>query len=159
MTGRVPPAGAAGRPLDRSGSRIEPRRTAGRSDSPNDAVRPARGGSPRLLGESLPALYEALGVAAPLEDARLFAGWAEVVGSEIARVARPHRLDAGTLIVHVKSSPWMAELSLRRTELLRRLNAGRERRPIRQIVFRIDVGLASEPDAGQSHGPDTRTET
>ena len=122
-------------------------------------MQPARGGRPRLLGESLPALFETLGVAAPLEDAQLFARWSEVLGPEIGRVARPHRLDGGTLIVHVKSSPWMAELSLRRSELLTRLNAGRERRPIRQIVFRIDVAVGSAPETGQALGPDTRTET
>ncbi len=122
-------------------------------------MRPGRGGKPRLLAETLPSLLETLGVAAPLEDARVFAYWTEAVGPEIARVARPHRLDAGTLIVHVKSSPWMAELSLRRSELLARVNAGRERRPIRQIVFRINVGVGSEPDAGKALGTETRTET
>jgi predicted nucleic acid-binding Zn ribbon protein len=142
------------RSLDRRGSRPEAAQTGARDAGATEgAVRPARGGRPRLLGEALPALLETLGVAAPLEDARIFAHWAEIVGPEIARVARPHRLDAGTLIVHVKSSPWMAELSLRRSELLARVNAGRERRSIRQIVFRLEVGVGSAPDAKQADTP------
>jgi predicted nucleic acid-binding Zn ribbon protein len=92
----------------------------------------------------LPATLERLGFTGPLEDARILAHWAELVGPEIARVARAHRLDAGALIVHVKNSAWMAELSLRRSELLARVNESRGRRPIRQIVFRIDPGGGSE---------------
>jgi predicted nucleic acid-binding Zn ribbon protein len=108
------------------------------------AIRPGRGGAPQLLAESLPKTLELLGVGAALEDARLFEEWDSAVGPEIARVARPHRRDAGTLIVHVKSSAWMNELSLRRAEILRRVNAGRARRPVARIVFRIgDVDAAS----------------
>jgi predicted nucleic acid-binding Zn ribbon protein len=100
-------------------------------------------GRPRLLGEALPGALERLGLGPELEDARLFADWDALVGPEIARVARPHRLDAGTVIVLVKHSAWMAELSLRRSELLQRINRGRESRPVRQIIFRIDPGPES----------------
>jgi hypothetical protein len=47
------------------------------------------------------------------------------------------------VIVLVKHSAWMAELSLRRSELLQRINRGRQSRPVRQIIFRIDPGPES----------------
>jgi predicted nucleic acid-binding Zn ribbon protein len=132
------------------------RRGAG---GPEGAVEPGRGGKPRLMADSLPAMLETLGLSPILEDARVFAGWEAAVGAEIARVARPHRLDGGTLIVHVKNSAWMAELSLRRSEILTRVNDGRDSRPIRQIVFRIETGAGAQPDAARTSARRTGLES
>lgn len=102
------------------------------------AIRAGRGGPPRLLGSSLPRVIEGLGLGPAFEDARMFEEWGAAVGPEIARVAHPHRLDGSTLIVHVKHSAWMNELSLRRSEILSRINAGRRRRKLTRLIFRID---------------------
>jgi predicted nucleic acid-binding Zn ribbon protein len=98
-----------------------------------------RGGAPRPLWQALARAIHRLGLEPGMEDARVFAEWEEAVGPEIARVAHPHRLDAGTLIVHVKNSAWMNELSLRRSEIMDRLNARRVRRRFNRIIFRLEI--------------------
>jgi predicted nucleic acid-binding Zn ribbon protein len=113
-------------------------RVPGASGLEERAIRPGRGGPPRPLAESLTAAIERLGIGPGLEDARLFADWERAVGAEIARVARPHRLDGEALIVHVKHSAWMNELSLRRNEILARINVERRRRKLTQLIFRIE---------------------
>ena len=100
--------------------------------------RPGPSLPPRALSEVLPSVLSGLGLAAGVEDARLFESWEGAVGSEIARVSRPHRLDGDTLIVHVKHSAWLNELSLRRAEILARLNARRRRR-VSRLILRIET--------------------
>ncbi|MBA2565124.1 MAG: DUF721 domain-containing protein [Gemmatimonadetes bacterium] len=101
------------------------------------ALRPGRGGQPRPLHESLSGILESLGLAPGLEDARLFEDWEALVGPEIARVARPHRLDGSVLVVHVRSSAWMTELSMRRNDILVRVNGPRKCRKVTQLVLRV----------------------
>lgn len=123
--------GAAG-PVEAS-----PRRVEGAGSQAPAGAAPRRGGAPRRLAESLDAILERLGIGRGLEDARLFESWEDVVGREIGRVSRPVRLDGDVLIVVVKSSAWMNELSLRRSEILSRIN-GRRRSRVRRIVFRAE---------------------
>ncbi|MDX1623425.1 MAG: DUF721 domain-containing protein [Gemmatimonadota bacterium] len=93
---------------------------------------------PDRIDSALDAVLENLGVADVVERHAVFGEWDDRVGAEIARVARPHRLDGETLIVRVANSVWLNELSLRRNELLERLNDGRRRSEIRRLIFRID---------------------
>jgi predicted nucleic acid-binding Zn ribbon protein len=94
--------------------------------------------TPRRLGTELDAVLERIGLARAVERHSVFREWEERVGAEIARAARPHRVDGDTLIVRVASSAWLNELSLRQAELLRRLNAGRSRSSVQRLVFRLD---------------------
>ena len=87
-----------------------------------------------------------LGVAEVVESHAVFGEWADRVGAEIARAARPHRIDGDTLIVLVRDSSWMTELSLRQRELLARLNSGRGHSTVKRILFRLDP----DPDAGET---------
>ncbi len=93
---------------------------------------------PRPIGGLLDGVLERLGLAATIERHAVFGEWDRRVGAEIARVARPHRVDGDTLIVRVESSVWINELSLRQNELLRRLNAGRDRSAVRRLIFKLD---------------------
>ena len=86
----------------------------------------------------LDELLARTGWAKPIERHEVFGSWAERVGPEIARAARPYRVDGDTLIVLVVSSVWMNELSLRQREILARLNAGRAHSAVQRLIFRID---------------------
>ncbi|MFN2383079.1 MAG: DUF721 domain-containing protein [Gemmatimonadota bacterium] len=92
----------------------------------------------RHIGGALDGTLERLGVAGVVEQHAVFREWAERVGPEIAQAARPHRVEGDTLFVHVTSSAWMNELSLRQPELLTRLNAGRAFSAVARIIFRLD---------------------
>ena len=54
-------------------------------------------------------------------DASVLAAWAAAVGAAAVPRALPWTLYDGLLTVHVQSSTWAQELSLRRTELIGRM--------------------------------------
>ncbi|HUP01883.1 MAG TPA: DUF721 domain-containing protein [Gemmatimonadota bacterium] len=92
----------------------------------------------RPIGDALDELLVRAGWARPVELHEVFRSWGERLGPEIARAARPYRIDGDTLIVRVVSSVWMNELSLRQREILERLNAGRTHSAVKRLIFRID---------------------
>jgi len=81
-------------------------------------------GSSRIktVGEAIEELIAQLGIKTKLHEQDAFVVWDEVVGERIAEVAKPARMVRGTLIVSVKSGPWRQELSMRKQEIIRRLN-------------------------------------
>ena len=104
------------------------------------APRGRRGGAgrgPVPLGQEIDAVLDRLGVGGEVERHAVFREWAERVGPDIARATRPHRVDGDTLIVIVRDSSWMNELSLRSREILARINAGRARSKVKRILFRL----------------------
>jgi hypothetical protein len=106
---------------------------------------PRRVGS--LLTAALPALEERL------LERRIHAQWGDAVGPEIARRARPGRLDRGALEVRVDNSPWLAELSLRQQELLAALG---RRFPGAVRVLRVGLGgpwIETPPVAASAAAP------
>lgn len=96
------------------------------------------GDGPRRLADALDGVLERLGLAGVVERHEVFRDWEARVGPEIARVARPHRVDGDTLIVKVGHSAWINELSLRQREILQRLNAGRSKSTVKRLLFRLD---------------------
>ena len=56
-------------------------------------------------------------------DAPVMAAWAAAVGAAVVPRACPWTLHDGLLTIHVQSSTWAQELSLRRTEILGRIGA------------------------------------
>jgi predicted nucleic acid-binding Zn ribbon protein len=101
---------------------------------------------PTSVGQELDAVLDRLGLGVVVESHAIFGDWAARVGPDIARAARPHRVDGETLIVLVRDSAWMSELSLRQQELLARVNAGREKSVVRRILFRLDP----DPDGART---------
>ncbi len=61
--------------------------------------------------------------------------WPELVGPQIAAVTEPRRVSDGVLIVAVRSSAWMMELNMMKSELMRRINAGKTEGRVRQLIF------------------------
>ncbi|MDQ3583243.1 MAG: DUF721 domain-containing protein [Pseudomonadota bacterium] len=92
----------------------------------------------RRIGGVLDAVLAEMGTARVVEQHDVFRTWSERVGPEIARAARPHRVDGDNLILRVVNSVWMNELSLRQGELLERLNAGRAHSTVKRLIFRLD---------------------
>jgi len=70
-----------------------------------------------------------------LDDYRVWQAWDEVVGRTISRNAQPVRLDGSRLVVTVRSSTWMQELSLLQRELIVRLNEWMQREVVRELFF------------------------
>ncbi len=91
----------------------------------------------RAAGDALQNLLERLGISEQLRTYSALIHWDEVVGAQLAQVARPLRLDADTLWVAVKSHAWMQELTFHKRMILQRLNEriGAER--FREIRFTV----------------------
>jgi len=75
------------------------------------------------------------GVQKQVERMSLLALWPEVVGEQLAAVTRVRGVDESTLLVEVRSSAWIMELSLMKDRFLDRVNARLEEAPIDRIVF------------------------
>lgn len=92
--------------------------------------------SPVPIGEALGAFAAELGIAGRLREYEAVTRWEAIVGERIARVARPLRVEKGVLVVNVESAPWRAELTLRRREILAKINSALGGPVIGDIRFR-----------------------
>ncbi len=91
---------------------------------------------PASLAEVLASLLEGKGVGAKLRQGMAVAVWPEVVGSELARVAKATVCRDGRLYVEVASSVWMQELAFLQSELIARLNQRIGKRTVRKLVLK-----------------------
>lgn len=84
-----------------------------------------------------------------LDDYRVWQAWDEVVGRTISRNAQPVRLDGTRLVVAVKSSTWLHELSLLQREIIVRLNEWMQREVVRELFFVVGRVEAQERPTGR----------
>jgi predicted nucleic acid-binding Zn ribbon protein len=94
-----------------------------------------RDGEPERVGALVGDFLERKGVRVQVERTGVLDVWPERVGQAIAQVTRARGVSEGTLFVEVRSSAWLMELNMMRSEILRRLNEGRESAAIERIVF------------------------
>jgi predicted nucleic acid-binding Zn ribbon protein len=90
---------------------------------------------PMPLASLLEQTLARIGLDRRLDDYRVWQAWDEVVGRTISRNAQPVRLDGSRLIVTVRSSTWLQELSLLQRELIARLNEWMKREVVRELFF------------------------
>ena len=88
------------------------------------------------VARALEEFAAAIGIDGALKRYSVITGWEETVGEQIARVAHPQRLENGVLYVSVASAPWRAELTLKRLEIIRKLNEAAGSTVVKDIRFR-----------------------
>lgn len=88
------------------------------------------------MAQALEEFACSLGIDGTLRRYAVIAEWEAAVGEQIARVTRPQRVEHGILFVSVTSAPWRAELTLRRREIIRRVNAAVGGDVVKDIRFR-----------------------
>lgn len=93
-------------------------------------------GRPVSIQEAMLVLVRELGIAPKMARYDIIAAWPEVVGPQIARVTSPERMENGVLYVGVTTAPWRAELSMKRIELIEKLNTHVGSRVLNDIRFR-----------------------
>lgn len=114
--GTVPSARRARR-TGRAGP--EPGRNRGGYSGPG----PDPGADPQPVAGLVDALVADQGWDRPLADARVFADWSRLVGTDIAAHSAPQSLRDGELRVCAESTAWATQLRLLSRELLSRLAA------------------------------------
>jgi len=90
---------------------------------------------PKHVGELLGDFLRDKGLRESVLRNEAMEDWDARVGEAIARVTRVQGVRDATLIVEVRSSPWLMELNLMRGEILRQVNEGRTEGLIEKIVF------------------------
>lgn len=90
------------------------------------------------LAAALRRFLDQKGLARRVGQATALEAWPRVVGPAVAAAARPLSVTAdGTLIVAVRSSAWMNELSLMERDLLEALNRENPTTPLSRIRWQI----------------------
>jgi predicted nucleic acid-binding Zn ribbon protein len=96
----------------------------------------ARGSSrTKSLGDAIEELVAQLGIKKKLHEQDAFVVWGQAVGERIAKVATPTRMVRGTLIVSVRTGAWRNELSMRKQEIVQKLNELLGEEMVKDIKF------------------------
>lgn len=97
--------------------------------------RERRGSGLKPVGDLVGDVLSSQGVAEQVERVGVMGVWDEVVGEKIASMTRPRSVSGTQLIVAVRSSPWLTELTMMRHQILERLNEAYDGPPIERILF------------------------
>lgn len=76
----------------------------------------------KTIGSAIDELVKSLGIQQKLHEYDAVVYWDEVVGERIAQMAKATRILQGVLFVQVKTSTWRNELTLRKKEIIDKLN-------------------------------------
>lgn len=77
----------------------------------------------KSLGDALQGLVKDLGIGGKLREYDAVLRWEEAVGPHIAKVAAAAQVQRGVLVVRVSNATWRYELTLRKAELIGKINA------------------------------------
>lgn len=91
---------------------------------------------PEPLAEALDAFVHQLGITKKMKQVSILTSWPDIVGEQIARVTEAERIENGILFVKTTTAPWRNELSMRRLELLEKINAAAGAKIVKEIRFR-----------------------
>ena len=80
-------------------------------------------------------VLEDAGVVDQVERVRILEVWPEIVGERVARVTKARSVDEATLIVEVRSSAWLMELNMLKSDIRSRVNERLDEVSIDRIVF------------------------
>ncbi|MBI2619115.1 MAG: DUF721 domain-containing protein [Ignavibacteriales bacterium] len=87
------------------------------------------------MKNALAELVQNLGIGKKLREYDAVTRWEEVVGEQIAKVTKATRIDKGVLVIKVKNSPWRNELTLRKGEIIRKINGSLGSNIVNDIRF------------------------
>ncbi len=107
-------------------------RSLSNMESASERRTPAR---PQRLGTLLANVVRDLHIGRKLAEQRACELWPEVVGDYVAHNTKVRSIDRGKLFVWVKTSAWQNEISLRRADIVRRLNRAVGEHVVEDILF------------------------
>lgn len=79
--------------------------------------------------------------------------WDDIVGKEIAALARPYRAVKGNIFIEVKDSTWLYHLSFMKPQIIGKINKYIGDQYIKELYFKIGVFEEQEilPDEGNNN--------
>jgi len=91
--------------------------------------------SAKPLGEVLDELVGKLGIKKKLLEYEAVLRWEEIVGEKIARATTATKISRGLLFVSVKTSAWRNELTMRKKEIMLKINSTLGQEVVLDIKF------------------------
>jgi hypothetical protein len=96
----------------------------------------------------LDGLARRLGLETKLLESRLRREWTEIVGEQIAAHTRPEQIRFKKLLVHVRHSVWLQQLTFLKPALLQKINGAAGTPLVADLVLRIgEISDHPTPDA------------
>jgi hypothetical protein len=93
-----------------------------------------------------------LGMESPIQTAKVFAGWEEIVGTEISSRCHPTSIKSGILRLSTLSPAWASELRYLEREIVGRVNSWVGQ----SLIVKVELWVASSGDAASKGGFTTR---
>jgi hypothetical protein len=109
-------------------------------------------GSLDSVASILDGLARRLGLETHLFEMRLRRDWPGIVGEQIAAHTRPEQIRFKKLLIHVRHSVWLQQLTFLKRELLGKINAAAGESLVSEIVLRfgeITAGPSQAPQAAE----------
>lgn len=85
---------------------------------------------------ALDKFVHSLGITKKMKQFSVITSWSEIVGEQIARVTEADRMENGILFVKTATAPWRNELTMRRMEIMEKVNAAAGSKVVKEIRFR-----------------------
>ncbi len=80
-------------------------------------------------------LIKSEGIEKPILQNKVLIDWEKIVGKQIAKHSTPGEVKHGVMMVMVETPVWRNELTLRKSEILEKLNKGSHKKIIQDIKF------------------------
>jgi predicted nucleic acid-binding Zn ribbon protein len=81
-------------------------------------------------------LARQLGIKKKLKQFSVITSWPQIVGEQVARATEAERIENGILFVKTATASWRTELTMRRMEILEKINAAAGSNIVKDIRFR-----------------------
>jgi predicted nucleic acid-binding Zn ribbon protein len=90
---------------------------------------------PKHIGETLTLVIRDMGFENKLQQVRALELWPEIVGENIAKIAKADRVDEGILYIKVSSMTWRTELLFQKQSVLEKISTRLGKGVIKDIRF------------------------
>ena len=78
--------------------------------------------STKAISVAIQELAQNFGIDKKLQQYEAVTRWASIVGPQIAKETEPQKIEKGLLLVRVRTGVWRNELTMRKQEIIARLN-------------------------------------
>ena len=87
------------------------------------------------LKSELDVFMDYIGLDAKMQELKILDVWSDCVGKTIAQYSAPVELRKNKLMVRVENAAWRFELSMKKEEIISRLNDNFRKKLIKEIIF------------------------
>ena len=91
---------------------------------------------PETFALALDKFVHQIGITKKMKQFSVITSWAEIVGAQVARVTEAERIENGILFVKTTTAPWRNELTMRRMEIMEKVNVAAGSKVVKEIRFR-----------------------